>query len=190
MEPLSPALDCPVSKEMSPLTPAVPASAVSIVKLPLDVWVLKPVLRLMSPPEADAVVSPADKTTWPPVPVSPEPTESEIAPALPPTAWPDDIEIEPLSPAVDLPVAKEISPLTPDAPASTVFTDKLPLDVAVLYPVFMETSPPLALSVVSPAVIRISPPEPVSPEPTRKVIAPALPFFAFPVETAIRPESP
>jgi hypothetical protein len=55
-------------------------------------------------------------------------------------------------------------PLAPDVPAFAVDNSKAPLDV-VLYPVVMDTSPPVVAD-VSPAARIKFPPAPLLPEPT------------------------
>ena len=56
--PDDPALVVPVVRAITPLTPLIPELAVFNRMLPLDVAVLKPVRKLISPPVAVAVVVP------------------------------------------------------------------------------------------------------------------------------------
>jgi hypothetical protein len=65
--PVLPFTDSPVLNTMSPLLPAVLASDVIRVNLPLDDAVLLPVNTITSPPLAvTSSVCPADKTIFPP----------------------------------------------------------------------------------------------------------------------------
>jgi hypothetical protein len=68
----------------------------------------EPVLNVMAPPNAtvEAVVAPEAIVTDPPAPVSPEPTDNEIAPPAPPVAAPVLSEIAPDEAAVVVPVPR------------------------------------------------------------------------------------
>ena len=63
----------PVLSTMDPLTPAVPAVAVWMRTLPLDVREPEPDVIVTLPPEVDDV-SPADNIKLPPIPLLPLPT--------------------------------------------------------------------------------------------------------------------
>ena len=87
MDPEVPAVEVPVDKVMAPLTPLVPALALTMLTAPLEVAEPTPLLIRMSPPvlsmDAPALtttsppkpymleVLPASTDTWPPLPVLP-----------------------------------------------------------------------------------------------------------------------
>jgi hypothetical protein len=78
----------PVVRDKPPDTPAVPPSAVRILKTPLDVALPYPVIIDTAPP-VDAVASPALTTTRPPAAIVPLPTDTLMLPAMPRVALPD-----------------------------------------------------------------------------------------------------
>ena len=65
-----------------------------------------------------------------------------------------------------------------------------PLLVAVLAPLLIRTEPPVPESLVSPALMKILPPGPLVPVPTRISILPAVPPVASPVINSIAPLGP
>ena len=85
--PLTPAVVAPVLRTMAPLTPEVPESADVSFIAPLLAVVEEPDVTSKFPPKPDAAaVCPAVIDTLPPVPISPEPTVSEMFPLFPSVA--------------------------------------------------------------------------------------------------------
>jgi hypothetical protein len=83
----------------------------------------------------------------------------------------------PLLPLVESPVLNTISPLTPDVPALPVRNNNEPLDAPAFEPLIIDTRPPdFEAKEVAPAMITISPPVPLLPEPTEIYTAPPRPF--------------
>jgi hypothetical protein len=156
-DPDVPALAVPVLTCTDPLTPADPAFAVSTTKLPLDVFVPRPVITLNIPPDAASVVSPAATDISPPTPVFPDPTFITKLPAFPLTASPVVNENDPLSPPVDAPVLNLNPPLTPFDPAFGVVNVNAPDDVDSEYPVLISMFPPFPVA-AKPAFTVILPP--------------------------------
>jgi len=86
----------------------------------------------------------------------------------------------PLLPLVESPVLNTINPLTPDDPALPVRTSSEPVEVELL-PLIIDTRPPdFEAKDVTPAIITISPPDPLSPVPTVTYTEPPLPLDAAP----------
>jgi hypothetical protein len=83
-------------------------------------------------------------------------------------------------PLVESPVLNTINPLTPDDPALPVRTSSEPVEVELL-PLIIDTRPPdFEAKDVTPAMITISPPDPLSPVPTVTYTAPPRPLDAAP----------
>jgi hypothetical protein len=84
--------DAPDANRIVPETPLLPAFAVEIATLPLDVAPLMPLCKVSKPPVAStptpssAEFAPAIMDTVPPVPLSPIPADSAMAPARPDVA--------------------------------------------------------------------------------------------------------
>jgi len=86
----------------------------------------------------------------------------------------------PLLPLVESPVLNTINPLTPDDPALPVRNNKDPVEVELL-PLIIDTRPPdFESKEVVPAMITISPPDPLLPVPTVTYTAPPRPLDATP----------
>jgi len=96
--PLAPTLDDPVDNINRPETPAVPAFAVWMRRLPLLVAELLPEAIIILPPLAEALVVPADNTNRPPEPLLPLPTVMYTAPPRPDEAVPLPKTINPVFP--------------------------------------------------------------------------------------------
>jgi hypothetical protein len=88
-----------------------------------------------------------------------------MLPPCPDEELPEPINIEPLLPLLEVPVLKITEPLTPSSPALDVRIDIIPLDVDDPYPLVIYWLPPDNAD-ESPADITISPPIPLSPDPT------------------------
>ena len=115
------------------------------------------------------------------MPLFPLPTDTYTAPPRPFTPSPDPRYKPPLFPLVDAPVLNMIKPLTPDVPALLVRNSNAPLDIALPYPLINDTRPPdFDGYVVVPAIITISPPVPLLPEPTLTYTAPPRPLLDTP----------
>ena len=120
------------------------------------------------PPLEDEDV-PADKTSSPPDPLFPDPTEIYTEPPRPELDVPDPRYKAPLLPLLDEPELSTMKPLTPLNPASDVRSDSAPLDVRGLDPLMIFTRPPLhaeaELDTIPPDKVR-SCPLPLSLKPT------------------------
>jgi hypothetical protein len=78
-------------------------------------------------------------------------------------------------------VLRTINPLTPDVPALPVRNTNEPLDAPAFEPLIIDTRPPdFDAKEVAPAMITISPPVPLLPDPTVTYTAPPLPLDAAP----------
>ena len=103
-----------------------------------------PAVNVIFPPTLlAAVVSPAEKTISPPLPVVPAPTEVMIEPPFPFVALPVTTEMRPLSPELVVPVENERKPLIPVVPAFAVWTTIEPLDRSVPWRVKRDIDPPV-----------------------------------------------
>jgi len=89
-----------------------------------------------------------------------------MEPPTPSRASPVTKLAKPDFPLLDVPVSRLIEPETPRVPASGVLSWIFPLEVSLLAPDIMITSPPVASSEVAPARIVTFPPVPESPVPT------------------------
>lgn len=97
----------------------------------------------------------------------------------------------PLAPELAVPELNINAPLMPDAPALADVISRGPLDVVVPYPDTIDTRPPVVpAAVVAPDEITISPPKPVSPDPTVRYREPPRPFVAVPDPTYSAPLLP
>jgi hypothetical protein len=98
----------------------------------------------------------------------------------------------PLAPELAVPELNINAPLMPDPPALADVISRGPLDVNVPYPDTIDTRPPVvpAAEVVEPDEITISPPKPVSPDPTVRYREPPRPFVAVPDPTYSAPLLP
>ena len=97
----------------------------------------------------------------------------------------------PLAPELAVPELNINAPLMPDAPALADVISRGPLDVVVPYPDTIDTRPPVVpADVVAPDEITISPPKPVSPDPTVRYREPPRPFVAVPDPTYSAPLLP
>jgi len=79
----------------------------------------------------------------------------------------------------------------PDRPSISAFAEVIssePLPELELGPLTKETDPPMPCDVAPPMIM--SPPAPLSPEPTSSVIEPAVPFTAEPVDSKTAPLLP
>ena len=167
-----------------PLTPASPASAVRTLNAPLDFARPYPEIIDNAPP-VTCVLSPLVTTTRPPADDFPLPTITLILPPAPSVAEPVRSVIIPLGPPVTtLPVVKDRPPDTPAVPPSAVRILNTPLDVALPYPVIIDTAPPV-FAVASPALIATRPPAEIAPLPTWTLTLPAVPSVAEPVRNVI-----
>jgi len=78
-------------------------------------------------------------------------------------------------------VLSTINPLTPDDPALPVRSNNEPLDAPAFEPLTIDTRPPdFEAKEVAPAMITISPPDPLLPVPTAIYTAPPRPLDAAP----------
>ena len=97
----------------------------------------------------------------------------------------------PLAPELAVPELNINAPLMPDAPALADVISRGPLDVVLPYPDTIDTRPPVVpAAVVAPDEITISPPKPVSPDPTVRYREPPRPFVAVPDPTYSAPLLP
>jgi hypothetical protein len=118
------------------------------------------------PPPAEEL-SPAERESEPPDPVSPVPTAIVTDPAYPAVDAPLVREIAPELPLLDVPVEKSSRPLEPATPALLLCIFSEPLEDAKPVPEEMDTDPPIALE-LSPALRTKDPPAPVPALPTSK----------------------
>ena len=87
------------------------------------------------------------------------------------------------------PVVRDKPPDTPVVPPSAVRMLKTPLDVALPYPVIIDTAPPVD-AVASPALTTMRPPAEIDPLPTAMLTDPLVPLVASPVLNVITPLLP
>jgi hypothetical protein len=121
-----PELAVPVLNTNTPLTPLVPAFAVIIKNVPLEVCDPYPDLKDTCPPDDDDDV-PDDNMKSPPVPLFPDPAVTNNDPPRPDLAEPDPIYMLPLFPELEVPVLITIKPLSPEFPAFAVISTNDPL---------------------------------------------------------------
>jgi len=190
----------PVPMETEPLSPLLPASAVPIAILPLEVLWPDPDMIDTLPPLAPAL-SPADITIEPPVEVlrvvaSPasmvtDPPEESVTDVLPAEIW-----TSPPTPDTVLPTTSDILPLAPDraAPVDREIDPESPVSAL---PVLMSMSPLapfLPRSLVSriifvPLLTVMSPPlGSACAALVDKVILPGALYTELPVAMSIEPE--
>jgi hypothetical protein len=108
---------------------------------------------------------------------------------------PVPIDIVPVEPQLDVPELNANMPLTPFLPAFVVRIVMDPLEDAIPNPVDMPMCPPVVPlaaepCVLSPEVTTSSPPTPLLPLPTVKLIAPPLPPVDAPEPIETEPEPP
>lgn len=152
----------------------------------------------------EAIPSPDETATWPPVfellrplqqlqappiPLVPLPTWTVNIPALLDVAPPDPTRIPPLFPEEAEPVLKTRWPLTPQFPAFDARTKTVPLLETVPSPDDTHTVPPLSRALSPPAVAK-PPPVPLVPLPTASIIRPPLPRVLALEPKCISPEFP
>merc|ERR1711968_231440 len=154
-----------------------------------------PALKVRAPPAPsdpvppEIVIAPLEPVATPvPIKIAPlssspssvaAPVLNDRRPDAPSFALPVAMLMRPLAPAVALaPLIMSILPDTPASPAAAVAIAMSPLDVSALFPLIKDSLPPVfpSVVVVAPALISISPPDPLSPLPTVTKIDPDRPL--------------
>jgi hypothetical protein len=147
--PLLPLLEEPALKISMPDAPAVPAFELRMVTMPLDEAVPSPLDKLSAPPVL-AVLRPEKTCTLPPAPLVPLPTVKSTMPPRPSVAAPEPSLRAPLLPLLALPELKMSMPLLPFEPAFALRIETMPLDDAEPKPLARLSAPPVS-TVPSPA---------------------------------------
>jgi hypothetical protein len=110
-----------------PLLPVRPALAVLSSRLPLLETDEDPLRRIVEPPRALSVVSPAARRRSTPLPEPPVPKTKLMEPAWPAAASPVTKSRAPVFPVLEVPVRSVAAPLAPWSPAFAVWMDTGPL---------------------------------------------------------------
>jgi len=141
---------------------------------------------IIAPPPVEP--SPPSKRIWPLSEADDIPVDTIIAPVFD-AALPVEKDIEPLSPRTELLETIDVEPLFPDE-LEPPLMERVPPAPPLLSPAFNEREPPTSdAEDVVPAIIEMSPPLPVSPEPDSIEMGPPFPVVACPLPTTIAPES-